>query len=206
MAGSSAQNEQGRLWPLLVVVIALAAAALAWSGKGAASSRASGAARPVVAPEAGWMPAIPSDRWQCIVIHHSATEAGGAKRFDEAHRERGWDELGYHFVIGNGSESKDGEVEVGPRWITQKHGAHCKTDDSFYNEHGIGICLVGNLDNHRPTAKQLASLERLVRFAAAEFHIPASQVLTHGLVTGKTKCPGKYLDLQAIRRTLANQR
>src|SRR5688500_4663582 len=97
-----------------------------------------------------WMPAEPSNRWTCIVIHHSASEAGGADRFDDWHRTKGWDELGYHFVIGNGSDTADGQVEVGPRWLAQKHGAHCKTKDEYYNNHGIGVCLVGNFDLRPP--------------------------------------------------------
>ena len=46
---------------------------------------------------------------RAIVIHHSATDRGGAKAFDEYHRKKnGWDELGYHFVIGNGTDTPDG--------------------------------------------------------------------------------------------------
>ncbi len=194
-----AADQPGSLWPLSLVIVSLLAAGILYGGKEVGSSRASIAK---IYREPGWLPAKPSDRWQCIVIHHSATESGGAKRFDEAHRERGWDELGYHFVIGNGTDSGDGQVEIGPRWVTQKHGAHCKTEDSFYNDHGIGICLVGNLDNHPPTPKQLASLNRLVRFLSSEFQIPAAQLLTHGLITGKTQCPGKYLNLQVIRQAV----
>ena len=33
-------------------------------------------------------------------------------RMDQA---KGWDELGYHFVIGNGTDTRDGQVEVGSR-------------------------------------------------------------------------------------------
>ncbi|MFQ5589758.1 MAG: peptidoglycan-binding protein, partial [Phycisphaerae bacterium] len=55
-----------------------------------------------------------SPRWTTIVIHHSATETGGASLFDRFHRKRGWDGLGYHFVIGNGTDTPDGLIEVGP--------------------------------------------------------------------------------------------
>ena len=65
-------------------------------------------------------------------------------------RDNQWDELGYHFVIGNGTHTGDGQVEVGSRWGKQKHGAHCKTPDNYYNDHGIGICLVGNFENSNP--------------------------------------------------------
>ena len=150
-------------------------------------------------PQPGWLPAHKSDRWECIVIHHSASELGGAERFDEWHRQRGWDELGYHFVIGNGTDTTDGAVEIGPRWVEQKHGAHCKGDDGYYNQHGIGICLVGNFDEHPPSAAQMKSLARLVKFLRHEFAIPISRIYTHGGVTGKTDCPGKFFDLDRLR-------
>ena len=104
-----------------------------------------------------------SPRWTTVIIHHSATDGGGARSFDRYHRKsNGWDELGYHFVIGNGTDTPDGFVEVGSRWHKQKHGAHCKTRGNYYNEHGIGICLVGDFTKTRRTARQLASLKRLV--------------------------------------------
>lgn len=151
------------------------------------------------------MPAAKSDRWKCIVIHHSASEEGGAERFDEWHRKKGWDELGYHFVIGNGSDTGDGQVEVGPRWVKQKWGAHCKTDDEYYNQHGIGICLVGNFNNHPPSAKQMQSLARLVAFLSREFQIPASHIYTHGGVTGKTECPGKKFNVELLKEMVSTK-
>jgi N-acetyl-anhydromuramyl-L-alanine amidase AmpD len=154
-------------------------------------------------PDAAWIPARPSNRWECIVIHHSASEFGGANRFDEWHKSRGWDGLGYHFVIGNGTDTPDGQVEVGFRWTQQEHGAHCRTPDDYYNQHGIGICLVGNFDNYQPSPAQLKSLVRLCRFLCRRFNIPPDQIFTHGGVTGKTDCPGKNFDLGALSSQVA---
>src|SRR4051812_12123184 len=154
-------------------------------------------------PETAWIPSQPSDRWECIVIHHSASDTGSADRFDQWHRDKGWDELGYHFVIGNGTDTEDGQVEVGPRWVTQKHGAHTKTPDEFYNQHGIGVCLVGNFDNYEPSAAQIQSLVSLCRYLTTTFHIPPDHIYTHGGITGKTDCPGKLLDVDLIRSRVA---
>ncbi|MGB2986944.1 MAG: peptidoglycan recognition family protein [Phycisphaerae bacterium] len=143
-------------------------------------------------------------RWTHVVIHHSATASGGAKTFDRYHREsNGWDELGYHFVIGNGTDTPDGYVEVGTRWHKQKHGAHCKTESNYYNEHGIGICLVGNFNKTRPTQRQRASLQRLARFLCRECEIPPERVTTHAAITRKTQCPGRHFNPAALRRSLA---
>lgn len=153
----------------------------------------------------GWFPRMSklSNRWATIVVHHSATNSGSARTFDRYHKDKGWDELGYHFVIGNGSETPDGMIEVGARWHKQKHGAHCKTADNFFNEHGIGICLVGDFTKTRPTARQMAALERLSTFLCMTCRIPADRVVTHGAVTRKTACPGKHLPIGNVRRAVA---
>lgn len=178
---------------LLAVVVLTAPAAEARS-----LSRRNGAA---AAPR-GWAPSVKSNPWKCIVIHHSATDFGGARRFDKGHKEKGWDDLGYHFVIGNGSDTRDGIVEVGPRWREQRHGAHCRSPEDYYNEHGIGICLVGNFDEDRPSAAQVQNLTKLVRFLCRRYDIPPSKVYTHGGVTHQTRCPGKHFDLKSLRKSI----
>jgi hypothetical protein len=150
---------------------------------------------------AAWIPeadATPRP-WKWIVIHHSATSTGSAAMFDRMHREKGWDELGYHFVIGNGTLTGDGQVEVGPRWPIQKHGAHAKTPDNRFNDYGIGICLVGNFEETHPTAAQMRSLAKLVGYLEQTYHIPPSCVIRHG-DTKPTECPGKNLNILLVRR------
>ena len=48
------------------------------------------------------------------MVHHSAGEVGGVARLDKLHRgpQFNWDELGYHFVIGNGSDTPNGAIEI----------------------------------------------------------------------------------------------
>jgi len=130
--------------------------------------------------------------WKYIVIHHSATEKGSAGAFDTMHRSRGYDELGYHFVIANGNGEQDGLVQVGSRWTHQKWGAHCGgTPGNEYNNFGIGICLVGNFQQRLPSEKQLASLNALVRYLTATYHIPRENIITHrDAPLANTLCPG----------------
>ena len=157
---------------------------------------------PVEATPAGWAPSVPANHWYWIVLHHSATPTGGAAAFDKMHRAKGWDELGYHFVVGNGTDTRDGQIEVGPRWAKQKWGAHDKTPGNQFNEHGIGICLVGNFDTQRPTAAQMKSVERLVAYLMKTYHIPQDHVLGHG-ETKATDCPGRYMNVATVRRVCA---
>ncbi|NIA07953.1 MAG: hypothetical protein GWP14_10055 [Actinobacteria bacterium] len=153
-----------------------------------------------------WTVANLSNRWKYIIIHHSATAEGGAKRFDIAHRNNGWDELGYHFVIGNGSDTRDGKIEVGPRWYEQKHGAHCRVPGDTtnkYNKHGIGICLVGNFDYKPPSRKQMQALIRLTKGLLKETRLPVSAVHFHRDFKG-TDCPGRYFPYEEFKRALRN--
>ncbi|RIK70503.1 MAG: hypothetical protein DCC66_04250 [Planctomycetota bacterium] len=156
-------------------------------------------------PNLGWMPPGGiSNRWKCVVVHHSANDKSTPEGMRNWHMNgRGWDELGYHFVIGNGIGYGDGAVYVGARWAQQKHGAHCKTPNNFYNDHGIGICLIGNLDAHPPTPRQMEALGRLVSFLCDKTGVPTSKVFTHGGVTNKTACPGRYFSLPGLKRLLA---
>ncbi len=166
------------------------------------------APKPAPSPHAGlaaqadappsWVPWAKPRPWKWIVIHHSATAAGGAARFDKMHRAKGWDELGYDFVIGNGTDTRDGQIEVGSRWPKQKWGAHAKTPSEQYNNYGIGICLVGNFDIDRPTKKQMESLARLCAYMMITYHIPADHVLGHR-DTKATDCPGRNLNLNTVR-------
>ncbi|MCP4248547.1 MAG: N-acetylmuramoyl-L-alanine amidase [bacterium] len=162
-----------------------------------------GTARPTIGVAGINPPGGMSNRWKCIVVHHSGGSHGGARAFHEYHTKvRRWDELGYHFVIGNGTNTPDGLIETGSRWTKQKHGAHCKTADNFYNDHGIGICLVGNFEDTRPTRAQLASLERLVEFLMTACSIPAGRIYTHGGLTGRTACPGRHFSLPRLKQGL----
>jgi hypothetical protein len=147
-----------------------------------------------------WTPKVPARPWKWIVVHHSASPSGSMAIFDREHKAKGWDGVGYHFVIGNGTNSGDGQVEVTARWPVQKWGAHAKTLDNRYNEYGIGICMVGNFDNVRPTAKQLASLTRLVAYLMQTYHVPADSVVGHR-DTKPTDCPGRFVNVAAIRQS-----
>ncbi|MFP4053035.1 MAG: N-acetylmuramoyl-L-alanine amidase [Phycisphaerae bacterium] len=142
-----------------------------------------------------WVHRGPANRWKYIVIHHSATDGGNAKVFDRAHRGRGWDELGYHFVICNGNGGDCGKVEVGSRWRKQKWGAHTGgTPDNEYNNVGIGICVVGSFQDSLPSRSQLNALRELVTWLAAKYDIPAQNVIGHqDAPNAATCCPGGRL-------------
>lgn len=106
-------------------------------------------------------------KWRYIVIHHSATRNGSAKSMENYHRfkRRMENGLAYHFVIGNGLGMRDGEIAIGNRWKRQIKGGHLASN--ALNEKSIGICLVGNFENSRPTTQQMKSLYALVTYLQA---------------------------------------
>ncbi len=103
-------------------------------------------------------------RWQFIVVHNSGTRQGNARVFDYYHRNvrRMRNGLAYHFVIGNGTSSGNGQIEVGDRWRRQINGGHVHSD--YLNNISLGICLVGDFNRDQPTRAQLESCEELIRY------------------------------------------
>lgn len=144
----------------------------------------------------------PSDQWKYIIIHHSATDEGNALDFNRSHNVRGFQGIGYHFVIDNGSKGKsDGQIEVSPRWTKQQKGAHCLA--SGMNNRGIGICLVGNFSQDSVSDKQLDSLVYLVDTLKRYYKIPEKNIMGHGQVYGaRTECPGKYFPWRRFMQKL----
>ena len=134
--------------------------------------------------------------WSEIVVHHSAGELGGLELIDRYHRtKRKWDSAGYDFIIGNGSFTGDGEIEVSSRWEAQADGAHCL----HHNDVAIGICLVGNFDvrDEKPSPFQMLSLEQLVAYLCVRYNIPPDHVYLHHDVAGaQTRCPGQNFPLK----------
>lgn len=157
---------------------------------------------PQAAPIRPVIPLYRSNKWRYIIIHHSATDEGNALRFYKFHRSRGWENLGYHFVIDNGTEGKqDGQIEISPRWIKQQNGAHCQAGDMNYK--GIGICLVGNFNQERVSQKQLEALVYLVDILRDYYKIPLKNIIGHKDVKGaKTECPGKNFPWSRFKNRL----
>lgn len=133
--------------------------------------------------------------WRYIVLHHSAAAGGNYDQIDAEHRKiLGIDGCGYHFVIGNGNGSGDGQIEVAQRWTNQKQGVHCRNARTHdVDEYGIGICLVGDLDKQAPTPRQIAAAKALIAHLSTRYDIAQGRVQTHAhLAATKTVCPGRH--------------
>jgi len=96
---------------------------------------------------------IKRNKTDTVVIHCADTPADmdiGADKIREWHtKERGWDDIGYHWVI-----RRDGKLDPG-RPI-EMQGAHAVA----VNGSSVGICLVGRGDNF--TNQQFMTLHNLI--------------------------------------------
>lgn len=110
------------------------------------------------------------------VIHHTASGDVSAETIDRWHKQRGWDGIGYHYII-----RKDGTVEKG-RGL-HKAGAHAKG-----RNHYIGIALTGN---------EVFSPEQL-----RELVVLLKQLEVRNIFRHHERCPGKGLDVEKIQEGL----
>ena len=135
-----------------------------------------------------------------IIVHCSDSDFGDADTIDHWHKKRGWDGIGYHYVITNGviqphtnySLAHDGLIQVG-RPI-EKQGAHCRGE----NKTSIGICLIGR---HHFTAIQLCTaLPILLHYYMREYSLDQKQVFGHRDFNDKKTCPN--IDTVLLRQMI----
>ena len=138
---------------------------------------------------------VQRDKWQRIVVHHSAIKYGNVEKYDAAHRLRGMQNgLAYHFLIGNGIDAGNGEIEIGPRWLKQQSGGHVK--NQLINQTAIGICLIGNFEKTHPSKKQLAAFTQLMDWLQGVTLGKKVHFVGHRELKGEqTVCPGKHFPL-----------
>jgi N-acetylmuramoyl-L-alanine amidase len=122
-----------------------------------------------------------------IVVHCAATRPSmdiGANTIRRWHRQRGWLDIGYHYVI-----RRDGTVELGrPENIP---GAHARP----FNHLSLGICLVGGVTEDDVTIPEANFTPDQISALAAllldmEERYPEAEVLGHrDLPNVRKACP-----------------
>ena len=126
-----------------------------------------------------------------IVVHCSASSYGNAELFDKWHREKGWQGIGYHYVITNCYPTEESLLDRKPDFMSdgmletgreiKYQGAHVKG----FNAYTIGICLVGR---NTFTSRQLLCLKSQVEFLRKFLKRELNVVCHYELDPGKT-CP-----------------
>lgn len=120
-----------------------------------------------------------------LIIHCSDTEGGNAAAIKRFHTTpppngRGWDDIGYHYVI-----DQDGTIEPGRS--EEVIGAHCEG----HNHDSLGICLIGV---NQFTTAQWDSLK----------HLLISIMDHHGLTEDAIHCHHEYDTAIAQGKTCPN--
>ncbi len=125
-----------------------------------------------------------------IVIHSADTPPTmdiGAAEIDRWHKERGWDGIGYHYVIRRSGVIESGrplDINAAPGWQTVT-GAHVAGS----NAESIGICLAGGKGGlPLYTPEQMSSLRHLVETVTRI--APAAEVVGHRDLDAGKACPG----------------
>lgn len=129
-----------------------------------------------------------------VIIHCADTPAGmdvGAKEITAWHRQRGYLDIGYHYVI-----RRDGRLEAGRE--QEEIGAHALGR----NKDSLGVCLVGGRGpggkaENNFTPAQFAALRALLARLRAEY--PGVKIIGHREVNPEKACPS--FDVQAWLKT-----
>ena len=129
-----------------------------------------------------------------IIVHCTATRPDWwdkktvneqVKEVDRWHRDRGFNSVGYHYLVGRGGEVVQGRP-------VEAVGAHARGS----NKSTIGIALFGgfgsdadDLATDHFTPLQLAAAYELIRKLQQQYNIKNENVIGHNKISAKS-CPG----------------
>jgi N-acetylmuramoyl-L-alanine amidase len=114
-----------------------------------------------------------------IIVHCADTPDTmdiGVEEIRQWHRARGWEDVGYHYVV-----RRDGTVELGR--AVEVIGAHAYRN----NADTIGICMVGGKPGFNFTFSQLVATRELIEMLRQQFG-PLTVIGHRDVDAGKT-CP-----------------
>ncbi|USN99164.1 MAG: N-acetylmuramoyl-L-alanine amidase [Phycisphaeraceae bacterium] len=126
-----------------------------------------------------------------ITVHHDGMSPFTSTLFDDAarrieairaaHVDKLWADIGYHYAID----------PAGRIWAARPEslqGAHVKD----HNPHNLGIVVLGNYEQQRPTDAAIRSIDNLVAMKMDENRVPVNRVFTHR-EWAPTACPGRHV-------------
>lgn len=133
-----------------------------------------------------------------IIVHCSASPFGDAETIDGWHKKRGFDMIGYQFVILNGYRKKDDYIPLDDGLLESgrpenMQGAHCKGE----NANSIGICLIG--DHLFSTQQLLTTLPFLLGQLMERYDLTKKNIYTHRTFNKGKTCPNMSMrDILAL--------
>jgi hypothetical protein len=132
--------------------------------------------------------------------HRSAADvAADLRHIWAGHTRRGYGDIGYHFLVDYAGRLWEGRPLI-------YEGAHV----AGHNPGNLGIALLGNFEEQRPTPQQLSTLTGVLTLLAERLQLAPSRICAHRDLAD-TLCPGRYLyphvqDLRSSYAALAARR
>lgn len=124
-----------------------------------------------------------------IILHTLAFDGeADIERVRRWHLDRGWNDVGYHYLI-----RRNGTFQFGRDEDTE--GAHAMG----YNNRSIGIAFEGHGDHEMWTLPQLLCAFKICDRLTDEYGIPPHNILGHRETGAKKTCPGTKIDMDAFR-------
>ncbi|XP_037949219.1 peptidoglycan-recognition protein SC2-like [Teleopsis dalmanni] len=94
----------------------------------------------------------------------------------------GWADIGYNYGIG-----ADGNIYEGRGAGVM--GAHATN----WNSKSYGIMFIGDYNNYKPTATQIAKAKELIAYLVSKGYVSSSYTVYGHRQVGSTECPGNNL-------------
>lgn len=134
---------------------------------------------------------VPTDGFDRLTVHHT----GGTAVLDadledvrrslrailSGHMAHHYGDIGYHFLVDGAGRVWEGRS----LWF---EGAHVARE----NRRNVGIALLGNFEEQKPTNEQLATLETLVGLLADHFGMDRERIYAHRDLA-YSLCPGRHV-------------
>ena len=125
---------------------------------------------------------IPRSRWTSATDSNAiARKLSNIRNGHINRRPEAFADIGYHYIIDPAGRVWEGRP-------LRYQGAHVEKR----NEHNLGIMVMGNFEEQKPTTAQLSTLERFVIDQMRRYQVSAGNLFTHKELGG-TLCPGKNL-------------
>lgn len=144
---------------------------------------------------------LPPNRYQYLVVHHTASAKGSLAGVRRAHWARGWFDAGYHLILANGTQGVTaGTLQPSLRYRLGCHAV--ATRSPRHNILGLHLSVVGNYDKQPMSPAMRANLAHALTLLAERYHIPPNRILLHRDCSA-TACPGRFVDRTNLVNSLA---
>jgi N-acetyl-anhydromuramyl-L-alanine amidase AmpD len=134
-----------------------------------------------------------------IVLHHSASADNTTiEEIRQWHLNKGFSDIGYHKVIYQNGEVKQGRND-------SLKGAHAFGANAFT----LGICSIGNFDINKMKDTQYKSLLQVCATLLKRYGLNKDRLIGHRDVAkmfnvpeGASACPGKFFPMEQLKKDL----